>query len=86
MPTYHYECKKCGYIFKEFQNIKDAPLRICIKCKGPVYRLVSTGGGVIFKGKGFYQTDYKTSNKSDSPKGESKPGPCGGSCDCPCKS
>ncbi|MBR6021969.1 MAG: zinc ribbon domain-containing protein [Kiritimatiellae bacterium] len=59
MPTYEYECKKCGHRFEEFQGILDAPEKKCPKCAGEVARLLTTGGGIIFKGHGFYETDYK---------------------------
>ncbi|MDD3905491.1 MAG: zinc ribbon domain-containing protein [Candidatus Omnitrophica bacterium] len=58
MPTYEYECGKCGK-FEKFQSMKDEPLKKCPKCKGNVTRLLGTGSGIIFKGSGFYQTDYK---------------------------
>jgi putative FmdB family regulatory protein len=62
MPTYEYQCKKCGLIFEEFQNITALPLTKCRKegCDGEVHRLISAGGGFIFKGSGFYQTDYRS--------------------------
>ncbi|RKY77010.1 zinc ribbon domain-containing protein [candidate division KSB1 bacterium] len=59
MPTYEYECKKCGYRFTKFQSIKAKPVSKCPKCSGPVKRLISGGSGIIFKGSGFYETDYK---------------------------
>ena len=59
MPTYEYQCKKCGYKFEEFQSMMDSPLKKCPECKGKVKRLIGTGAGVIFKGTGFYETDYK---------------------------
>lgn len=59
MPTYEYECRKCGHRFERFQSITAAPLKTCPKCKGKVARLLSGGAGIIFKGSGFYQTDYK---------------------------
>lgn len=63
MPTYDYRCNNCGFSFEFFQSIKDEPLKTCPKCKGEVKRLIGTGVGPIFKGTGFYQTDYKkTSN------------------------
>ncbi len=63
MPTYEYLCMDCGFKFEEFQSIAAEPLHVCPKCKGnSVRRLISGGGGIIFKGHGFYQTDYK--NKS----------------------
>ncbi len=60
MPTYEYECQKCGHRFEAFQSIKDAPLRKCPRCGGKVKRLVSGGAGFLFKGSGFYQTDYRS--------------------------
>ncbi|MFH1553125.1 MAG: FmdB family zinc ribbon protein [Candidatus Omnitrophota bacterium] len=60
MPTYNYRCEKCQYHFEQFQSITDSPVKKCSRCKGPVRRLISTGAGIIFKGKGFYQTDYKS--------------------------
>jgi putative FmdB family regulatory protein len=62
MPTYQYECTKCGYLFEEFQNITDKPLKKCPRCGGKLRRLISGGVGLIFKGSGFYVTDYKKSN------------------------
>jgi putative FmdB family regulatory protein len=59
MPTYEYECTKCGHTFEAFQSMKDNPLSRCPKCKGSVRRIVSGGMGVIFKGSGFYSTDNK---------------------------
>lgn len=80
MPTYEYECQKCGKTFEIFQSMKDEPLKICPdkKCKGKIKRLIGTGAGLIFKGSGFYITDYrsdsyKQSAKKDSGGGESKP-------------
>ena len=59
MPTYEYECTKCGHNFEAFQSIKDKPLERCPKCKGKVKRLIGSGAGIIFKGSGFYATDYR---------------------------
>ena len=64
MPTYEYECSKCGHAFERFQSMLDKPLQRCPECKGKVKRLLGTGSGIIFKGSGFYETDYK--RKSDS--------------------
>jgi len=58
MPTYEYECQKCGLCFEKFQNIKDKPINTCPECGGSVRRLLGTGTAVIFKGTGFYSTDY----------------------------
>jgi putative FmdB family regulatory protein len=62
MPTYEYECAKCGSIFEHFQSIKAPKLKRCIEdgCDGKVTRLMGTGGGIIFKGGGFYETDYRS--------------------------
>jgi len=62
MPTYDYECLKCGNNFEAFQKMSDLPLQECPKCKGKVKRLIGTGSGLIFKGSGFYITDYKKKN------------------------
>ncbi|MCX7848564.1 MAG: zinc ribbon domain-containing protein [bacterium] len=59
MPTYEYECQKCHHVFEMFQGITDAPVRRCPQCKGNVRRLLGTGAAVMFKGTGFYETDYK---------------------------
>ena len=61
MPTYEYECQKCGDRFEEFQNIKDRALKTCPACGGALRRLPGAGAAVIFKGSGFHQTDYEQS-------------------------
>ena len=69
MPTYEYQCRKCGHRFEEFQRIVDPPIRDCPRCKieGSVEQIISGGAGLIFKGSGFYETDYKrSSSKPDS--------------------
>ncbi len=60
MPTYEYRCEKCGITFEMFQSMRDAPLKVCT-CgkKGKVKRLIGRGAGIIFKGSGFYETDYR---------------------------
>jgi len=61
MPTYEYRCTKCAHEFEEFQSITAAPLKKCPSCgKRTLERLIGTGGGIIFKGAGFYQTDYRS--------------------------
>jgi putative FmdB family regulatory protein len=63
MPTYDYECPHCGHTFELFQKITDEPLKNCPKCKKEVKRLIGTGSGIIFKGSGFYATDYRKGRK-----------------------
>jgi putative FmdB family regulatory protein len=57
MPTYEYICKSCGFSFEIFQNMKDESLRLCPECGQEIRRVINGGGGVIFKGSGFYSTD-----------------------------
>ena len=58
MTTYEYKCKSCEIEFERFQRISDDPITECPECGGEVQRLISTGGGLVFKGPGFYATDY----------------------------
>ena len=88
MPTYQYECQACGKHFEAFQKMSDDPLSQCPDCAGPVSRLIGTGAGVIFKGSGFYATDYAGSSSVFAPQcGRERPccgrdTPCGTrSCD-----
>jgi putative FmdB family regulatory protein len=61
MPTYEYRCEACGHQFEQYQSITATPLRKCPACgQRSVQRLLGTGGGIIFKGSGFYQTDYRS--------------------------
>jgi putative FmdB family regulatory protein len=71
MPTYGYICEKCRYQFEHFQTITARPLRTCPKCgrKG-LKRLIGTGAGIIFKGSGFYQTDYRSESYKKAEKSE----------------
>ncbi|MEW6653797.1 MAG: FmdB family zinc ribbon protein [Bacteroidota bacterium] len=62
MPTYEYKCLDCGEAFEHFQRITEEPLTACLLCSGQVKRLIGTGSSPIFKGSGFYQTDYKNKN------------------------
>jgi putative FmdB family regulatory protein len=79
MPTYEYRCEKCQGTFELFQSMKDAALEVCPKeqCRleqwghGKVKRLLGTGAGLIFKGSGFYITDYRSSNYREAAKKES---------------
>ena len=73
MPTYEYECEKCGYHFEKIQKMTDPHLKTCPKCKGKVRRLIGAGAGIIFKGSGFYETDYKRSSHSSAPAKPSTP-------------
>lgn len=70
MPTYEYVCPKCSNEFELFQSMRDEPLKKCPKCKKTgVKRLVGGGAGLIFKGTGFYITDYKNKSSSDKSEG-----------------
>lgn len=68
MPTYDYKCNSCEKIFEHFQSMSDEPLKECFcEKKGSVTRMISGGSGIIFKGTGFYVTDYKNSNSKSEP-------------------
>ena len=73
MPTYEYECQKCGHQFEIVQSIKADALKKCPqpKCRGHVKRLLSTGAGLIFKGSGFYITDYRKPGYQEAAKKDS---------------
>ncbi len=60
MPTYEYECQKCGTAMEKFQSMTEKPLKKCPSCGGLLKRLISAGAGILFKGSGFYQTDYRS--------------------------
>ena len=78
MPTYEYQCEKCGKSFEAFQSMRDEPFRECPKalCRekkwghGRVKRLLGTGAGLIFKGSGFYTTDYRSNSYKEAAKKE----------------
>ncbi len=86
MPTYEYACEKCGHQFEIFQSMKDKPLTSCPKekCKlkkwgkGRVRKLLGTGAGLIFKGSGFYITDYRSENYKQAAKKETAASSGGG--------
>lgn len=76
MPTYEYQCTRCGAVFELFQSISakpkrtvDADLKNC-DCDAPVKRLLGAGGGVLFKGSGFYETDYRSESYKKAAKAE----------------
>ncbi len=71
MPTYEYECEKCGHRFEVFQSMKEPPRKRCPKCRSKVRRLMSGGAGMIFKGGGFYATDYRSHAYKEQKKKES---------------
>ena len=72
MPTYEYKCDACGHEFERFQPITADAIKRCPKCgKAKVRRLISTGAGLIFKGSGFYITDYRDKSYTDKAKAES---------------
>ena len=74
MPTYEYVCSRCGHELEAFQLMKDEPLKKCPACKkASLKRKVGRGAGLIFKGSGFYITDYKQKPAESKEKGESKP-------------
>ena len=70
MPTYEYECDACGHRFEKFQPITAKPLKTCPECGKRVRRLIGGGAGILFKGSGFYQTDYRPKSYQDAAKKE----------------
>lgn len=73
MPTYDYLCDSCGHKFEKFQSITARPLRKCPECgKNQLKRLIGTGAGIIFKGSGFYETDYRSESYKEAKKKEEK--------------
>lgn len=64
MPTYEYECSNCGHHFEKFQMMNDERLKSCPRCQEPLRRLIGAGSGIIFKGAGFYATDYRKTKPS----------------------
>jgi putative FmdB family regulatory protein len=74
MPTYEYVCEACEHEFDEFQSINDKPLKKCPKCGKPrLRRLFGIGAAVLFKGSGFYQTDYRSESYKTAAKAEQEP-------------
>jgi putative FmdB family regulatory protein len=75
MPTYDYECGACGHTFERFQSISAPAIRKCPRCgKRRVRRLIGTGAGIIFKGSGFYETDYRSEAYKKAAEKEKKAG------------
>ena len=73
MPTYDYRCNACDHEFEEFQSMSAKPLRKCPECgKMQLERLIGTGAGVIFKGSGFYETDYRSESYKKAAESEKK--------------
>jgi putative FmdB family regulatory protein len=84
MPTYDYQCKKCGHRFEVFHSMSDDKPRKCPRCGKRAVRVPSAGGGLLFKGSGFYITDYRSSSYKEKAKSEGsgnagKSGESGGS-------
>ena len=71
MPTYDYACKECGHRFEVFQRMSDEALKVCPDCNGKIQRIISGGTGLIFKGSGFYITDYKNGANGKKSSGKS---------------
>ena len=70
MPTYDYECRKCGHRFEVFHSMSDETPRRCPKCKGRARRVPSAGAGLLFKGSGFYITDYRSKSYEEKARSE----------------
>lgn len=86
MPTYDYRCNACEHQFEHFQSMKDAPLKKCPECgKNALERLIGLGAGVIFKGSGFYETDYRSDSYKKAAAAD-KPAASGDACACGKKS
>jgi putative FmdB family regulatory protein len=79
MPTYDYRCNACGHTFEEFQSFSEQTLKKCPQCKkNKLQRLFGTGAGVIFKGSGFYETDYRSDSYKQAAKADQAPAPAAG--------
>ncbi len=73
MPTYEYVCESCGHAFEKFQRITEDPIKVCPECsEKKVRRLIGSGAGLIFKGSGFYETDYRSESYKKSAKAETE--------------
>jgi putative FmdB family regulatory protein len=76
MPTYEYRCDKCNKTFEVFQKITEKPIKKCPTCSSPVRRLIGSGGGILFKGSGFYATDYRSKSYKEKQEKEKTTGTC----------
>jgi putative FmdB family regulatory protein len=74
MPTYEYRCRSCGTDFEKFQRMSDEPVAACPKCGANAERRLSGGAGLLFKGSGFYITDYRTDSYKKAAEGEKSGG------------
>jgi putative FmdB family regulatory protein len=74
MPTYDYRCRKCGHRFELFHGIKDQTPRRCPRCGGRAARVPAGGAGLLFKGSGFYITDYRSKDYKEKARREKPPG------------
>ena len=72
MPTYEYECQECGKVVEKFHKMTEKPRVKCPKCGGKTKKLIGTGAGIIFKGDGFYATDYRSREYKDAAKKETE--------------
>ncbi|WP_288520847.1 FmdB family zinc ribbon protein [uncultured Brachyspira sp.] len=80
MPTYEYKCQKCSNEFEEFQSMTVEAKADCPKCGGHAKRMISLNSGIIFKGKGFYVTDYKNNKNANNNNKENKSCPNAETC------
>jgi putative FmdB family regulatory protein len=77
MPTYEYRCAACGHAFEKFQRMSDEPRAACPECQGEAQRRLSGGAGLLFKGSGFYITDYRSDSYRNAAKSDSGGGSSG---------
>ena len=82
MPTYEYKCRKCGNTFELSQSMTSKPKAKCPKCAGSAKRLIGNCAGIIFKGSGFYETDYKRKSPSGKDISDKKDPACSMNKDC----
>jgi putative FmdB family regulatory protein len=78
MPTYEYRCRECAAEFEKFQRMSDEPIADCPKCGARAERRLSAGAGLLFKGSGFYITDYRTDSYKQAAKGDTSGGSASG--------